>query len=72
MPNIWMILFFHDIHLKVQSVGNNKMVIGGDFNLVLGSEKDSINKVNNNNNSASFVNLWLEEESLCEYQICLM
>ena len=50
----------------VQSVGHMHIVIGGDFNLVLDSEKDSINRVSNNNNSANFVSEWLEEESLCD------
>ena len=56
-----MLLFFQDIHLRVQSFGNNQIDIGQDFNLVLHSEKDSINRVSNNNNSVSFVNEWLEE-----------
>ena len=30
------------------------------------SKEDSINRVSNNNNSASFVNEWLEEESVCD------
>ena len=33
---------------------------------MLDSEKDSINRLSNKNNSASFVNEWLEEEYLCE------
>ena len=61
-----MMLLFQDIHLRVQSVGNNQIAIGGDFNLVLDSEKDSSNRVSNNTISASFVNEWLEEETLCD------
>ena len=52
--------------MRVQSVGNNQTVIGGDLNLVLDSKKDSINRVSNNNYSASFVDEVLEEESLCD------
>ena len=33
---------------------------------MLDSEKDSINRVSNNNNSVSLVNEWLEEEFLCD------
>ena len=65
-PNTDDVTFLQDIHLRVQSVGNNQIVIGGDFNLVLDSEKDSINRMSNNNNAAYFVNEWLEEESHCD------
>ena len=60
------VTFFQDIHLRVQPVGNIQIVIGRDFNLVLDNKRDSINRVNNNNNSASFVYEWLEEESLSD------
>ena len=33
---------------------------------MLDNETDSINRVRNNNNSASFVYKWLEEESFCD------
>ena len=72
-PNTDDATFLQDIHLRVQSVGNNQTAIGGDFNLMLNSEKDSINRVSNDNNSASFVNEWLEEESICNvYQTMIL
>ena len=65
-PKYRLCYFFQDIHSRVQTGSNNQIVIGGDSNLVPDSEKDSINRMSNNNNSASFVNELLEEESLCD------
>ena len=44
-PNTDNVTFVQEIHSKVQFVGNNQIVIAGDFNLVLDSEKNSINRV---------------------------
>ena len=58
--------FFKKVLDKIDEMSCSHVIIGGDFNLVLDIDKDSIGRLSNNFNSSGYINQAMEEHELCD------